>query len=159
MEIVKTVSGIKKGLLGVVAVAIAAVIAASFWFWISPVGVNNYINKVSIQIATDSPELLTRLGLIDNTLLDFHSGRLADYTKEGDERSLEKLRRARAGLDRYGPEGLDGQDLLSWKIAAWLFDDWLMDAEMEYSGYRVNQISGITVSLPEFLTDAHAIVD
>jgi len=153
------VSGIKKGLLGVVAVAIAAVIAASFWFWITPVGVNNYINKVSIQIATDSPELLTRLGLIDNTLLDFHSGRLADYTKEGDERSLEKLRRARAGLDRYGPEGLDGQDLLSWKIAAWLFDDWLMDAEMEYSGYRVNQISGITVSLPEFLTDAHAIVD
>jgi len=159
MEIVKTVSGIKKGLLGVVAVATAAVIAASFWFWITPVGVNNYINKVSIQIATDSPELLTRLGLIDNTLLDFHSGRLADYTKEGDQRSLEKLRRARAGLDRYGPEGLDGQDLLSWKIAAWLFDDWLMDAEMEYSGYRVNQISGITVSLPEFLTDAHAIVD
>jgi len=159
MEIVKTVSGIKKGLLGVVAVAIAAVIAASFWFWITPVGVNNYINKVSIQIATDSPELLTRLGLIDNTLLDFHSGRLADYTKEGDQRSLEKLRRARAGLDRYGPEGLEGQDLLSWKIAAWLFDDWLMDAEMEYSGYRVNQISGITVSLPEFLTDAHAIVD
>ena len=152
-------SGIKKGLLGVVAVAIAAVIAASFWFWITPVGVNNYINKVSIQIATDSPELLTRLGLIDNTLLDFHSGRLADYTKEGDQRSLEKLRRARAGLDRYGPEGLEGQDLLSWKIAAWLFDDWLMDAEMEYSGYRVNQISGITVSLPEFLTDAHAIVD
>lgn len=152
-------SGIKKGLLGAVAVATAAVIAASFWFWITPVGVNNYINKVSIQIATDSPELLTRLGLIDNTLLDFHSGRLADYTKEGDERSLEKLRRARAGLDRYGPEGLDGQDLLSWKIAAWLFDDWLMDAEMEYSGYRVNQISGITVSLPEFLTDAHAIVD
>ena len=159
MEIVKTVSGIKKGLLGVVAVATAAVIAASFWFWITPVGVNNYINKVSIQIATDSPELLTRLGLIDNTLLDFHSGRLADYTKEGDQRSLEKLRRARAGLDRYGPEGLEGQDLLSWKIAAWLFDDWLMDAEMEYSGYRVNQISGITVSLPEFLTDAHAIVD
>jgi uncharacterized protein (DUF885 family) len=159
MEIVKTVSGIKKGLLGAVAVATAAVIAASFWFWITPVGVNNYINKVSIQIATDSPELLTRLGLIDNTLLDFHSGRLADYTKEGDERSLEKLRRARAGLDRYGPEGLEGQELLSWKIAAWLFDDWLIDAEMEYNGYRVNQISGITVSLPEFLTDAHAIVD
>ncbi len=152
-------SGIKNGLLGVLAVAIAAVIAASFWFWITPVGVNNYINKVSIQLATDSPELLTRLGLIDNTLLDFHSGKLADYTKEGDERSLEKLRQARAGLDRYGPEGLEGQELLSWKIAAWLFDDWLIDAEMEYNGYRVNQISGVTVNLPEFLTDAHAIVD
>lgn len=105
MEIVKTVSGIKKGLLGVVAVATAAVIAASFWFWITPVGVNNYINKVSIQIATDSPELLTRLGLIDNTLLDFHSGRLADYTKEGDERSLEKTQKGTRRTRSLRPRG------------------------------------------------------
>ncbi len=104
-------------------------------------------------------ELITRLGLIDNTVLDFHSGKLADYTKEADERSLEKLRTARKGLDDYGPEGLEGQELLSWKIAAWFFDEWLVNAEMEHSGYRVNQISGVTVNLPEFLTDAHAIID
>ena len=77
--------------------------------------VNNYINKVTIQAAMESPELITRLGLIDNTVLDFHSGKLADYTKEADERSLEKLRAAREGLDNYGPEGLEGQELLSWK--------------------------------------------
>jgi uncharacterized protein (DUF885 family) len=121
--------------------------------------VNNYINKVTIQAAMESPELITRLGLIDNTVLDFHSGKLADYTKEADERSLEKLRTARKGLDDYGPQGLEGQELLSWKIAAWFFDEWLVDAEMKHSGYRVNQISGVTVNLPEFLTDAHAIID
>ncbi len=150
---------VKRGLLGLLGAAGIGLVVASFWFWFTPVGVNNYINKVTIQAAMESPELITRLGLIDNTVLDFHSGKLADYTKEADERSLEKLRNARQGLDNYGPEGLEGQELLSWKIAAWFFDEWLVNAEMEHSGYRVNQISGVTVNLPEFLTDAHAIID
>ncbi len=150
---------VKRGLLGLLGAAGIGLLVASFWFWFTPVGVNNYINKVTIQAAMESPELITRLGLIDNTVLDFHSGKLADYTKEADERSLEKLRTARERLDNYGPEGLEGQELLSWKIAAWFFDEWLVNAEMEHSGYRVNQISGVTVNLPEFLTDAHAIID
>ncbi|MEL0192889.1 MAG: DUF885 domain-containing protein [Halieaceae bacterium] len=150
---------VKRGLLGLLGATGVGVAVAAFWFWFTPVGVTNYINKVTVQIAMESPELITRLGLIDNTVLDFHSGKLADYTKEADERSLEKLRNAREGLDKYGPEGLKGQELLSWKIAAWFFDEWLVDAEMKHSGYRVNQISGVTVNLPEFLTDAHAIID
>jgi len=150
---------VKRGLLGLLGATGVGMVVAAFWFWFTPVGVSNYINKVTIQVAMDSPELITRLGLIDNTVLDFHSGKLADYTKEADERSLEKLRNAREGLDKYGPEGLKGQELLSWKIAAWFFDEWLVDAEMKHSGYRVNQISGVTVNLPEFLTDAHAIID
>ena len=150
---------VKRGLLGLLGATGIGVAVAAFWFWFTPVGVTNYINKVTVQIAMESPELITRLGLIDNTVLDFHSGKLADYTREADERSLEKLRNAREGLDKYGPEGLKGQEFLSWKIAAWFFDEWLVDAEMKHSGYRVNQISGVTVNLPEFLTDAHAIID
>ncbi len=130
---------------------------ASVWFWFLPVGVNNYINKVTVQLSIDSPELLSSLGVIDNTILDFHSGKLADYTKAQDEKSLAKLRKARAGLDRYGPDGLEGQELLSWQIAAWFFDDLIRSAEYEYSFYRVNQISGPTVNLPQFLTDIHVI--
>lgn len=131
--------------------------ATSAWFWFLPIGVNNYINKVTIQLLIDSPELLTSLGAIDNTILDFHSGKLNVYTKDQDARTLAKLRKARAGLDRFGPEGLQGQELLSWKITAWYFDDLIRNAEFEYSGYRVNQLSGVTVDLPQFLTDIHVI--
>ena len=148
---------LKRGLLGITGVAILAAAAASMWFWFTPVGVNNYINKVTFKLAVDSPELLTYLGAIDNTPFDFHSGKLADYTKEEEERSIAELRAARAGLDAYGPEGLEGQELLTWKIAAWFFDDLLRQAELRYSGYRVNQISGVTVNLPQFLTDTHVI--
>ncbi|MEZ5893960.1 MAG: DUF885 domain-containing protein [Parvularculaceae bacterium] len=142
---------------GLFLLVIAAVVAASFWFWFTPVGVNNYINKVLISFAIDTPELVTQLGVIDNTPLDFHSGKLSDYTKAKDERDIAKLEKARAGLDKYGPDGLKGQELLSWKIAVWFFDDLLRQAEEEYGGYRVNQISGPMVDLPQFLTDAHVI--
>lgn len=148
---------LKRVVIGLVATLIVASAGASMWFWFTPVGVNNYINKVTFQLAIDSPELLTYLGAIDNTPLDFHSGKLADYSREEEERSIAKLRDARAGLDAYGPEGLTGQELLTWKIAAWFFDDLLRRAELRYGGYRVNQISGVTVNMPQFLTDTHVI--
>ena len=148
---------VKRALLGMAGVMFVATVSASMWFWFAPVGINNYINKVTFKLAIDSPELLTYLGAIDNTLLDFHSGKLADYTKEGEERGIAELRAARAGLNAYGPEGLTGQELLTWKIGAWFLDDLLRQAELRYSGYRVNQISGVTVNLPQFLTDTHVI--
>lgn len=143
--------------LGLLTLIVVSVASASLWFWFTPVGVNNYINKVTFKLAIDSPELLTYLGIIDNTPLDFHSGKLADYTKEKEEENIAALREARLGLSDYGPEGLEGQELLTWKIAAWFFDDLLRQAELRYSGYRVNQISGVTVNLPQFLTDTHVI--
>ena len=148
---------LKRGAIGLLGSLLLVAAGASMWFWFTPVGVNNYVNKVTLQLAIDSPELLTYLGAIDNTPLDFHSGKLADYTKEEEERSIAKLRNAREGLDDYGPDGLSGQELLTWKIAAWFFDDQLRQAELRYSGYRVNQISGVTVNMPQFLTDTHVI--
>ena len=150
-------SRLKRGAIGLLGTLLLVAAGASMWFWFTPVGVNNYVNKVTLQLAIDSPELLTYLGAIDNTPLDFHSGKLADYTKEEEERSIAKLRNAREGLDDYGPDGLSGQELLTWKIAAWFFDDQLRQAELRYSGYRVNQISGVTVNMPQFLTDTHVI--
>ena len=142
---------------GLLLLIVLAAAGASVWFWFKPVGVNNYVNKIMISFAIDTPELMTQLGFIDNTVLDFHSGKLADYTKEQDEKSLAKLHKAREGLDRYGPDGLEGQELLSWRITAWFLDDLIRQAEFEYGGYRLTQISGVTVNMPQFLTDAHVI--
>ena len=134
-------------------------VAASMWFWFTPVGLNNYVNKITMQLTLESPQILSQLGFIDNTPFDFHSGRLDDFTREHEQRMLERLRQARAGLDRYGPDGLDGQELTTWKVTAWFLDDLIRQAEFDHEGYRVNQISGPTVELPQFLTDTHVIKD
>ena len=143
--------------VGLIALLVAAIVGASIWFWWMPVGVNNYINKVTFEQVLDSPETLTVLGLIDNTPLDFHSGKLSSFTKEQEEKTRKQLVRARRGLDRYGPDGLEGQELISWKIAATYLDDLVADAELEHNDYPINQISGVTIDLPQFLTDSHLI--
>jgi hypothetical protein len=70
----------------------ASLAAASMWFWFTPVGLNNYINKITLQLTFDSPQLLTQLGFIDNTLFDFHSGKLDNLTREYEEEVLARLR-------------------------------------------------------------------
>ncbi len=136
---------------------VAGLAVASVWFWFAPVGLNNYVNKLTLQLTFDSPQILTQLGVIDNTPLDFHSGKLDDQTKAHEDAVLARLRKARAGLDKYGPAGLAGQELITWKTTAWFLDDLIRQGEFEHNGYRVNQISGVMVSTPQFLTDAHVI--
>lgn len=152
----RTLGRILAWLAGLVA---AAAVVASMWFWFTPVGLDNYVNKITVQLTTESPQILTQLGFIDNTPLDFHSGRLDDQTRAHEIETLAKLQKARAGLDRYGPDGLSGQELITWKTTAWFLDDQIRQAGFERGGYRVNQISGVAVSTPQFLTDAHVIKD
>lgn len=142
------------GLAGVIGLG---ALGGYIWFWGAPVGVNNYINKASFKMVSDSPEMLSYMGMIDNTPLDFHSDKLGNYTKEQDALSLKKLKEAREGLDKYGPDGLEGQELLSWKITAWFFDDLIAGETFEYSEYPMSQLSGPLVNTPQFLTDTHVI--
>jgi uncharacterized protein (DUF885 family) len=152
-----TMRKIGKVLAWIGGLLVAGLAVASMWFWFMPVGLNNYVNKVTLQLTFDSPQLLTQLGFIDNTPLDFHSGKLDDETKAHEDAVLARLRKARAGLDKYGPGGLAGQELITWKTTAWFLDDLIRQGEFEHNGYRVNQISGVTVNTPQFLTDVHVI--
>ena len=148
---------IKKTAFGSLGLIGLGALGGYIWFWGAPVGVNNYINKASLQMASDSPELLSQIGMIDNTPIDFHSNKLGSYTKEQEELSLKKLKDARAGMDKYGPDGLEGQELLSWKITAWFFNDIIENDAFDYGGYPMSQLSGPMVNMPQFLTDTHVI--
>lgn len=70
-----------------------AVLGLYVWFWGSPVGVNNYVNKVSLQMLFRSPELLTSIGAVDNSPLDFHSDKLGDYDKQSELEMLEFIKK------------------------------------------------------------------
>ena len=150
-------SRIKKGLAALAGLLLLGLGGASCWFWFTPVGLNNYINKITLQALMRSPESLTSLGLVDDTVLDFHGHKLTPFTREQELASLAFMRQAREGLNRYGPEGLEGQERLTWEIAAWMMDDQIAQAQFERGGYRLTQLDGVTVQLPQFLTDVHPI--
>ena len=107
----------------------------------------------------ESPELLTSIGFIEYTPFDFHSGKLSDFTKEKRRKAAREASQGARRPRQIRPGGLEGQELLSWQITARVFDDFLRSAEFEYSGYPVNQISGVTVNTPSFLTDQHQITN
>ncbi len=146
---------------GVAALLVVALLAAVTVYWWAPIGINAYANKVSIELALDSPELLTRLGLGDNTIIDFHSDKLDDHSEAGDQKALRKARAARAGLDRYGPVGLAGQEALTWDVLAHVLDQIVLEGESRIppDPYRISQISGVAIDLPAFFTDQHQVVN
>ena len=106
----------KKLGLGLLGVVILGVLSLYIWFWGHPVGINNYVNKATGRIVLDSPEMLTSMGIIDNSLFDHHSGRLDSYTPEARDKILKTLREGREGLDKYGPDGLSGEERLTYEI-------------------------------------------
>ena len=75
---------------------VLCVFIASVWFWFMPIGVNNYINKISIKLALASPQTLTQIGMIDDTIIDFHSGKLDDHSEAFEELMLQQMRKASA---------------------------------------------------------------
>ncbi len=138
---------------------VLAAFAAGAAVWFRPPTLDLFVDKFMIQLCLEQPEYLTSLGLVDNTPLDFHSHRLNSYTQEADDRILQLLRDAREDLDRYGPEGLDECQKTTWSTIACYLNDRIALAELDPVGYRVNPISGVTIDLPQFLTDSHKITD
>ena len=149
---------LKRTLIGIPSVLVLGGLGAYVWFWGAPIGINNYINKKSIQIVADSPEMLTYMGMIDNTPLDRHSGKLADYTEAQWDNSTAKVKELLKGLEKYEDDDLTEQQRLSYDITKWFFEDQIAGEDYRYSSYPLNQLSGPQVDLPSFLTDMHAIV-
>ncbi len=156
-------TGIRRIFLVVTLLAtIAALIFGIFGYvkyFGAPGSINNYINKKSLTLMSDSPEAMTFMGLDGVPLIDNHSHRLADYTEAQWDVSLGKAQDMLTGLKGYDPESLEGQDLLSYEITKWLLEDQLALTEIRYTGYPISQLSGPHVNLPSFLTDRHAITN
>ncbi len=135
-------------------------------FWGTPPWINLAVERLSLKMILKDPESLTILGLIDNTPLDFHSGKLTDaspnYMK--DLRQLD--REGLALIRRYDSKKLHGRKKLTFQLMRWYFDQNLRGHQFKYhwtSGtvfmgpYPVNQVFGVQIDLINFLSTYHQI--
>jgi len=157
---------VAKFLVRAFAVALLAAIAAfTWWAWQlfhgKPHSVDAMATRQFVQYLASDPESLSSLGLIDGSLLDFHSGRLSPRTQQELDRRDAVVARFRRELERFDPERLAPDQRLTYDIWRW----WL-DAEIEASApfyaaplgdpYVVSQF-GIHASFPEYMTTTHAL--
>jgi len=134
--------------------------------WGTPPSINLAVERYSLRIALDDPELLTQIGLLDNTVLDFHSGHLSDVFPRAEVRRRRMDRVGLALIRRYNPEKLRGQKWITYHLMCWYFEQNLRGHRFDYhwsaspvfmGPYPVNHVCGEQVNLIQFLSTYHKI--
>ena len=126
----------------------------------TPSSVNTMATRQFIQYMATDPETLTLLGFIDGRIIDRHSSRLYPRTQEELDRRTELVRRFRAELDRYDPDRLSDEDLLTYQVwGSWLDDEIaaaepFFSAPLALSSYVISQY-GLHTSFWALMTGAH----
>ena len=140
-------------------VSLSAVIFVYALAWGRPFSINHYFDRTLIKLVMDEPQMLSSLGLIDNTILDFHSDDLSDVS---DEKTVDLIRGAEKELETlrsYDYDNLSQSEKLSFDIAEWIFQKALEGEKFIYHSYPLNQMSGTQSELPSFMDATHQVID
>ncbi len=141
---------------------LAVFIVGGWWIyklvWGKPLSINHFYERVFIEFLLDDPELLTQLGIIDNTRLDFHSGKLTDASPARTEKLAAKAERDLQTLRKYNRDRLEGQTALSYDILEWFLENTVEGQRFMYHNYPVNQLFGVQNNFPNFMATSHMLV-
>ena len=92
--------------LGVLLLLIVALVVNTIWF--KPFFIRAFYEKVFAQVAFDSPELLSRLQLVEGVDMQGHNRQLDDASDEEASRQFRRLRADLVMLHRYDTTGMRG---------------------------------------------------
>jgi len=104
--------------------------------------------------------------MAENTLLDFHSGRLTDASSRFMAQMRKLDRDGLALIRRYDPDSLSRHDWITYQVMHWYFEQNLRGHKFEYhwatnsvfmGPYPVNHIFGVQIDLVNFLVTYHKI--
>jgi len=129
--------------------------------WGTPPWLNLAVERLTLRMVLSDPEILTTIGLADNTLLDFHSGRLTDASPRMMAARQKLDREGLALIRRYHPEKLSKQGRITYQLMRNLrghrFDYHWIANPVFMGPYPVNPIFGVQVDLIHFLCNDHKI--
>jgi uncharacterized protein (DUF885 family) len=141
------------------------------WFvytllWGKPPFFNLAVERLTLRMVLKDPEILSSLGLLDNTPLDFHSGNLTDASTRYMDQLRQLDRDGLALMRRYDPQQLSGQKRLTHQLMRWYYEQNLRGHRFDYhwianpvfmGPYPVNHVFGVQVDLINFLCNDHKI--
>jgi uncharacterized protein (DUF885 family) len=126
-----------------------------------PFTINELANRQAFLFLVKNPEVFTQVGIVDGTILDWHSGKLAAVgvkKRDDDYAMVERFARQVREFDRAK---LDRQDQLTFDILLDQWDtassfkrfDWLSSEGL----YPIAPMWGVQVQLPNFLETQHVV--
>ncbi len=142
----------------ILAVVVGGIGFVNFWY-MKPVSINWFYNRVFLKFALDNPELLTSIRLLEPLGIEGHNGKLADESVKHGNEQFAQLKDDLKMLESYDHSGFTGQDRLSYEILHKFLQDQVDAEAFRYHDYPVNQLQGVQSDLPKLLTEQQQVTN
>ena len=127
----------------------------------TPFTINELANRQAFLFLIRNPELYTQVGIVDGTVLDWHSGKLTEVGVKKRDEDYEQAQRFESEVRKIDRSKLDRQDQLTYDILLGFWDtalsykrfDWLSSEGL----YPIAPMWGTQVQLPSFLESQHVV--
>lgn len=127
--------------------------------WFKPFSINTFFNRAMIEVALDSPEMLSSLRILESVGLHFHNDDLDDASPQSTLAMLDKAAGFRETLTRYDDASLNESEKLSKQIAMYMLDTLEQGRPYAFHNYPVNQLFGVQSGFPSFMDSTHQVND
>ncbi len=134
--------------------------------WGTPLSLNLAVERLGLRMLLEDPEMLSYVGLLENSFLDFHSDRLTDVSPRAVVRSQQRDQDGLRLIRRYDPEKLTDEQRITHRLMRWYYEQNLRGHRFDYhfyanpvfmGPYPVNHIFGVQIDLINFLSNTHKI--
>ncbi len=142
-----------------------ALLAGGYWTYRlvsgKPFNFDHLIERQSIEVVLDDPQLLSNLGMIDGTMLDYHSGKLTEFSQARRIREMQRGQRFADEIKAYDRAALTWQQQTTYDVMLWTIDaqsrfdrfQWLTVGGL----YPFDQQFGEHTALPRFMQFSHSV--
>ncbi len=141
--------------MAVVLVLGGAFIAHSWYF--KPVNINIFFARAFLQVALESPEMLSSIHVLEQFGIKGHNAELDDESMAAGDRLFAHLKQSRETLRSYEDADLSEGDIMSKRIAMNLMDMITEVEKYRFHNYPVNQMFGAQSGFPSFMESTHQV--
>ncbi|MCP4763349.1 MAG: DUF885 domain-containing protein [archaeon] len=105
-----------------------------------PFNFNHAVDRAMLSMIRHDPELFTMAGIIDNTILDFHSGKLTDASPDIEKLLMEKTKKSLNLIHSYNRNKLSVQKKVTYDIIEWYLEQNISYEKFPYHCYSFNPV-------------------
>ena len=123
--------------------------------WFKPFNIKHFYDRLFIELALGSPELVTQLGV--PVLYDLSKDELADVSDEAQWDQFNEMKADYEMLKSYDFESQSKENQLNTKILSYFLETQIEGEPYFYHGYPVNQMFGVQSNLPSMMESSHKL--
>ncbi|MGB7453740.1 MAG: DUF885 domain-containing protein [Lysobacterales bacterium] len=144
------------GLTLVLLLVLGGAFIAHSWYF-KPVNINIFFARAFLQVALESPEMLSSIHVLEQFGIKGHNAELDDESIAAGDRLFAHMKESREILLTYEDEDLAAGDIMSKRIALNMMDMLTEAEKYRFHNYPVNPLFGAQSGFPSFMESTHQV--